>query len=168
MKIKYRFSWIALALLIFDVCLFAGIFLYIFVLNPDHEIRKTKYNYELRDVTYEEMRLFLDKDKTDSNKFRITPFVFFNYDCSNFAKDLKRNAIRRGIRCAGVVIKSKGGNWQHALVAFNTTDKGIVFIDPQLDIEVEVAVGAEYYSGEIIEECLIYWPIGQTTKSHTN
>lgn len=33
----------------------------------------------------------------------------------------------------------------HAIVAFDTTDKGIVFFEPQTDDEVDLQVGARYH-----------------------
>lgn len=140
------------------------------------ELKKIDYDYkDLRDPTYYEMEEFLARDKTDSDK----PGFFDLWDvfpCVHFAGDVKRNAIAENIRCGGVIIgfvnpiitdflKAEGViefnyNRKHVLVVFQTTDKGIIFIEPQTDEEVEVAVGVPYRGNIIntISEIEVYWP----------
>jgi exonuclease VII small subunit len=65
---------------------------------------------------------FLRNDRTDENAY--WPGV---YMCGDFAKDLHNDAERAGIRAAYVAIEVGGAN--HALNAFKTTDRGLVFID---------------------------------------
>ncbi len=97
------------------------------------------YGYVLRDPSYQEMKVFLARD-------RISEHVYVpgEYTCVDFAADVKTNAAREGIRCAYVVIEFRGGGG-HAIVAFDTTDEGLVFIEPQFDWEVELQVGKRYY-----------------------
>jgi hypothetical protein len=45
---------------------------------------------------------------------------------------------------------------QHAVVAFNTTDRGLIYIEPQTDAAIEPKVG-EKYEGKEIKEILIAW-----------
>jgi len=89
---------------------------------------------ELYNPTYKEMREFLASDKTDSK-----PYIEGEYVCSDFAAQLNNNAEANGIRAAYVRIRSK--NWWHAVVAFETVDRGLIFIDPQSDREVEPVIG---------------------------
>ncbi|GAJ14543.1 unnamed protein product, partial [marine sediment metagenome] len=59
--------------------------------------------------------------------------------CADFAERLHNNAEKAGIRCAYVSVDISGysdpygygipSDTSHALVAFNTTDKGLVYID---------------------------------------
>lgn len=92
---------------------------------------------ELYNPTHKEMREFLARDKTDSN-----PFVTGEYVCSDFAAQLNNNAEANGIRVAYVRIRSK--NWGHVVVAFETVDRGLIFIEPQSDREVKLVIGEPY------------------------
>ncbi len=94
--------------------------------------------YSLRDPTYHEIRQFLAEDRTDANKY-----VEGEYICSDFAADVNNNAEAQGIRCALVEIKYTGGSG-HAVVAFQTVDRGLTFIEPQYDEEVSIELGRSY------------------------
>jgi len=115
----------------------------------------------LRNPTYQELREFLADDKTDSKAY-----INGEYVCFDFAAELNNNAEARGIRAAYVRLRSK--EWAHAVVAFETVDRGLVFIEPQSDTVVELAVGRIYpwwevgavsplHSAESIEEIEIIW-----------
>jgi predicted membrane GTPase involved in stress response len=43
----------------------------------------------------------------------------------------------------------EGTTGAHAIVCFNTTDKGIIFIEPQTDEIAQVVVGEYYRTSEI-------------------
>ncbi len=122
---------------------------------------RTHYNCELRDLSYNQLQEFLINDKTNSNRHRTTFWdwiLFRYYDCSNFARDVKANAIRQGIRCAGVILRFKNGKG-HAVVAFRTADRGIIFIEPQSDQQVFIIPGIWYGSSEnVIKKVRIFWP----------
>ena len=92
---------------------------------------------ELHNPTYRELKEFLARDKTDSN-----PFIRGEYVCFDFAADVNNNAEANGIRAAYVRIRSK--EWGHAVVAFETVDKGLIFIEPQSDNDVELVIGKPY------------------------
>jgi len=80
-------------------------------------------NYETAsNPTWAELLDFLLKDKTDRNTY--VPGV---YMCGDFATNVHNNAERSGIRAAYVAVELPGA--YHALNAFKTTDKGLVFID---------------------------------------
>ena len=72
--------------------------------------------------TWAQLLNFLLNDKTDQNAY--VPDV---YMCGGFARDVHNNAERAGIRAAYVDVELPGGH--HALNAFKTTDRGLVFID---------------------------------------
>lgn len=81
----------------------------------------------LKNPTYDEMLNFLFKDQTDKHSY-----IQGLYMCSNFTDDLIFNATKEGLRCGFTVIKysdEKG----HAIVAFDTIDFGIIYIEPQTD-----------------------------------
>lgn len=133
------------------------------IVKVSMELAKIDYNYEFKDPTYYEMKEFLARDKTDLNEYREGLFGFlFPYVCTNFARDVKRNAIKQGIRCAGVVIwfeDNKLNRAFHVIVAFNTIDKGVIFIEPQTDEEARIVPGTEhFYSNEIVLFYGVFWP----------
>ena len=97
------------------------------------------YGYVLRDPTYREVMEFLAEDDTSGKEYAEG-----RYTCIDFATAIKANAAEAEIRCAYVVIEYRGGAG-HAIVAFDTTDRGLVFIEPQFDWEVEPEVGRRYY-----------------------
>ncbi len=92
---------------------------------------------ELRNPTHKEMWEFLARDKTDSK-----PYIKGEYVCNDFAAQLDNNTEADGIRAAYVRIRSK--NWWHAVVAFETLDRGIIFIEPQSDRMVKLVIGEPF------------------------
>ena len=63
--------------------------------------------------------------------------------CHDFSAAVKTNAFRKGYTCLYVYIELREG--AHSIVAFNTTDRGIVFVEPQNDDVVHVLVGHPYW-----------------------
>lgn len=94
--------------------------------------------FHLHNPTFEEVVSFLEEDKTDSNEY-----VEDEYVCSHFAGDVNNNADSQGIRCALVDIRFPLS--AHAIVAFDTTDEGIVYFDPVTDERVRPIIGKEYW-----------------------
>lgn len=92
---------------------------------------------ELRDPTYQEALQFIESDQTDQNLYKE------EYTCSDFATDFKNNALKAGYRCGYVLVF--GPDWNHALNCFNTTDHGLVFIEPQEDEMVTLTIGQPYW-----------------------
>ena len=92
--------------------------------------------YNIRDPTYSEVLQFVAEDQTDKHEYTE------NYTCLNFAADFKNNAFQAGYRCGFVRIEFPDSS--HAIVCFNTTDKGIIFIEPQFDDIVQVIIGFSY------------------------
>jgi hypothetical protein len=98
-----------------------------------------------RAVSYERVLEFLEKDKTDENEYS------YPYNCISFANELKSNAENEGIKCAIVSfdLEDKYEAWGHAINAFETTDRGIVFFDPQTDGQrYDIKVGGYYTLSE--------------------
>ncbi len=74
--------------------------------------------------SWEELKVFLWEDKTD--QFPYTP----EFTCEKFAKLVQNNAQKEGIRGAIVYIElGSPSNAGHALNAFETSDRGMVYID---------------------------------------
>ncbi len=78
-------------------------------------------NPDATDPTYAELVEFIKADITDT-----TIYEEWRYVCADFAEDVHNNAEAAGIRAAWVFIDVGAG---HALNAFETTDRGLVYID---------------------------------------
>lgn len=94
--------------------------------------------FTIRDPTYDEAIRFVNIDQTDKNEY-----IEGVYTCINFAADFKMNAFSAGYRCGLVYVEFAQG--AHALVCFNTTDRGLIFIEPQTDDIMRVEVGIRYW-----------------------
>jgi len=105
-------------------------------------------DYNLRDPTYEEAMQFIRSDQTDKNQYNQS------YTCINFANDFRYNALNEGYRCGYVAIEF--GETSHAIVCFNTSDNGLIFIEPQSD-EIVTLTTEQPYLGEIILRFSIIW-----------
>jgi len=96
---------------------------------------------DLSKPTYTELLGFLSRDRTDTK-----PYITGSYVCSDFSADVNNNAEGEGIRCALVHLDYADEDTPgHAIVAFETTDRGLVFIEPQSDEIVEPVVGRRFY-----------------------
>jgi hypothetical protein len=114
-------------------------------------------NPDASNPTWDELVSFLANDDIDSHRYALETF-----NCGDFAQMLHNRAEKAGIRTAFVVVQlgpceywpSAGG---HCLNAFETTDRGLVYIDctgcsPEFgdchdmsyDKVVQVSVGEEY------------------------
>lgn len=104
--------------------------------------------YYSMDPTYDDAIAFIDSDETDQNEY--TP----DYVCYDFTADLIDNAAQLGYRCGFVYIEFSSS--AHAIACFNTTDAGLIFVEPQNDELVNIAVG-QLYLGHIIVKMGIIW-----------
>lgn len=96
------------------------------------------HGYTIADPTYRQMMNFIRWDETDKHEY-----IEGEYVCENFAMDVCNNAEAEGIRCAYVNIHFPDGG--HAIVAFNTIDRGLVYIETQSDELVEPVIGKHYW-----------------------
>lgn len=104
---------------------------------------------ELRNPTFQEVRDFILRDQTSRNYF-----ILYQYECRHFATAVNNNAEAEGLRCAFVLLCFDRG--QHAVIAFETVDRGMVYIEPQTDAAIHPEVGSQY-QGRTIKEILIAW-----------
>ena len=126
----------------------------------------TGHGYTIKDPTYSEMMRFLRDDDTDKAEYTVG-----EYECRHFSTELCNHAEEEGIRCSYVTVKFPDRNG-HAIVAFNTIDKGLIYIEPQLDDLVKIEIGKYFYKcvvpkagyyykqpayDDTIEEVLIAW-----------
>jgi len=113
------------------------------------ENNSTSQEVVLKNPTFKELRDFILKDLTNRNKF-----VLNQYECRHFATEVNNNAEANGLRSAFVLLGYDRG--QHAVVTFDTTDRGLVYIEPQTDAAIHPEVGGKY-QGKEIKEILIAW-----------
>ncbi|MCW4035026.1 MAG: Yae1 family protein, partial [Candidatus Bathyarchaeota archaeon] len=104
--------------------------------------------YYLRDPTYQEAMTFIQADKTDLNPYTPT------YVCYDFTADFNKNAAEQGYRCGFVYIEYATS--AHAIACFNTTDQGLIYVEPQNDHIVNIAIG-QAYLGMVIVDMGIIW-----------
>lgn len=97
---------------------------------------------ELQDPTWDEMIYFINHDHTNWNEYVIE--ADGHYVCRHFACDVCLAARDQGIRCAFVHISFHESG--HAIVAFETTDRGLVYFEPQFDKRMKVELGRKYWS----------------------
>ncbi len=81
-------------------------------------------NPNAKDVSFDELKAFILKDNTDEEKYIEGVRM-----CVDFAESLHNNAEQAGIKAAVVGIRFQGEEVGHAINAFVTTDKGLVYID---------------------------------------
>jgi len=81
-------------------------------------------NNDATNPTWQQLEDFLRSDKTDQNQY-----IPDSYMCADFARDVHNNAEAAGIRAAFVGVFFYGEIEDHALNAFETIDKGLVYID---------------------------------------
>jgi hypothetical protein len=83
--------------------------------------------------TYAMLVDFINEDPTDEGAYmRLdsnSSFAFLGRTCGDFAEAVHNNAEAAGIRAALVTIDFEGQDVGHALNAFETTDKGLIYID---------------------------------------
>lgn len=93
----------------------------------------------LHNPRYQEVLGFVASDLTNERPYDRS------FACVEFAKEFKSNANKAGLRCAYVVVYFPEGS-SHALNAFNTTDRGLLFLEPQTDDVFSLVVGAPYWN----------------------
>lgn len=81
-------------------------------------------NHSATDPTWQELMNFLVADKTDQEDYSL-----FSYPCGAFAEEVHNNAEAAGIKAAWVAISFEDDSEEHALNAFDTVDRGLVYID---------------------------------------
>jgi hypothetical protein len=118
--------------------------------SSELELRKSDGLYEMHDPTYSEAMNFIRTDKTNSKRYNEDTF-----NCAHYSLVVNNNSESVGIRCACVIVNLSGEEG-HALVAFNTTDEGILYIEPQSDEKVNLKVGKDYWADCVVERSSRY------------
>lgn len=85
---------------------------------------KTEYNR----ITWKALADFLVRDHTNWN-----PYDAEDYNCMDYAIELVNNARAENIKSWLVGVDFTTGETGHAFVAFDTSDRGVIFVEPQAD-----------------------------------
>ncbi|NOQ37616.1 hypothetical protein GQ472_01890 [archaeon] len=114
--------------------------------NLKRELRDNEIQfYETYDLktspTYADVIEFIDADDTD----RLS-YVLHDHDCTQFSNTVIRNALTSGLFACAVDISLDSDadgivDMGHAIVAFNTVDRGIIYIEPQDDRVLDMHIG---------------------------
>ncbi len=83
---------------------------------------------EYQAITWQQLTQFLAEDHTNWHEYDLE-----DYNCVDFAIDLVSNARYSAINARIVTVQFVGQETGHAFVAFETTDRGTVFVEPQGD-----------------------------------
>jgi hypothetical protein len=134
-----------------------------------HRITLVNYN-NTTNPTYAELLAFIKADKTDEEVYNFESCL-----CSDYAEIVHNNAEKAGYKCAWVGVDFAGGD-EHALNAFNTTDKGMIFVDctgadpyepGNTDKVVSVQVGKPYAPVALFREGYTYDSMGTVKEIYT-
>jgi hypothetical protein len=94
------------------------------VLGSHNNTAHLSNNPDASDVSFAELKTFILDDATSEK-----PYKEGVADCVDFAEQVHNNAERAGIEAAFVCCNFVGEETGHALNAFKTTDRGLVYID---------------------------------------
>lgn len=119
--------------------------------NVTGSLVSTNRTVTLKNPTFQELKDFVLSDPTHRHAF-----IPNEYECRNFATDMINDAFHKGILAGFVLICYGPGLGQHAVVAFNTTDRGLIYIEPQTNAAINIKVGGTY-QGMKIDQILIAW-----------
>jgi len=105
-------------------------------------------NKEAIHPTWQQLMSFLRSDETDQKAYNLS-----SYPCGAFTEELHNNAEAVGIRAAWVAVDYTGDSDGHALNAFHTTDRGLVFVDCTSSFRSDIAYAliVDVDTGEVIE-----------------
>jgi len=111
-------------------------------LKEGHTAALEEYDCLLKRPTYDEAVAFLEKDNSN----------LLMGNCLTLTESVNNNAKEQGIWSQAVFFNYYTGSSYgfHAIVAFDTTDKGLVYFEPMADEEVELIMG-EDYSAQLCE-----------------
>lgn len=101
------------------------------------DIENRRYNISY--PSYPRVSSFIKNDETDREWY-----ISGIFDDHDFAQKVKDNAFKHGIHCYYVELQFAEPPG-HAIVAFNTMDRGLVFYEPQTDECVIVEIGIRYW-----------------------
>lgn len=123
-------------------------------INNTPNTKNTYNNIELN-PSISEVKQFLYNDDIDQRYF--LPDIF---DCTQYSNQLVNHALKAGIFACVlelnfINIDNPNDTTAHVLIQFNTSDMGLVAIEPQNDRIAKIILGEEYWDQFIIQYGLI-------------
>jgi len=104
--------------------------------NSGYKAGAASRGFDIVDPTYQQLISFMSTDTVHNNVYKNGTYICWNF-CNDYIK-----AFRAGWRCGFVYISFP--SLAHGVVCFNTTNKGIVFVEPQLNQIISVTIGSSY------------------------
>ena len=89
---------------------------------------KAETAWDDQPIPWKELADFLVRDHTNWK-----PYDAEDYNCMDYAIDLVNNARSENIKSWIVGVDFISGETGHAFVAFETSDRGVIFVEPQAD-----------------------------------
>jgi hypothetical protein len=154
--------------MIMEICIVAPYIIdpnarYLEYVNPDGSHVCLNNNPSAKNPTFAQVAAFIEKDQTDKIKYKSGEFV-----CSNFAETLHNNAESEGLRCAWVAIEFSNTQISHSCNAFNTSDRGLIFVDctsspnakagDTFDTITNIKIGKQYQPKPINNDKTLHYP----------
>jgi hypothetical protein len=99
----------------------------------------------VRNPTYDEVQAFIEEDETDEMEY-----IEGEFECLDFCMMFRNNAFKKGYISYTVWIDFVGQTFGHSIIGFNTTDRGMIYLDPQLDYFVDLQIGIDYWKDAIL------------------
>jgi hypothetical protein len=126
------------------------------------KIKLVNYN-NAKNPTYAELISFMKSDNTDKLLYKYDSFT-----CGDFAERLHNNAEKAGYKAAWVPIDFTENNLGHCCNAFQTTDKGLIYVDctgtpdgaDNHDTVVSLKVGQSYIPQSITNSNYHFYSMG--------
>jgi Skp family chaperone for outer membrane proteins len=107
--------------------------------NLESRISRERITYP----TYSDVLSFIEEDDTDKQKYVSENYTFI---CTDFTNRFINNFLKKGFfSCEAIIYLPE--NSSHSLVAINTTDRGVIFVEPQADkVITSLSIGDNYCS----------------------
>jgi len=99
--------------------------------------------------SYSEVLKFIEEDDTDRQEYIEENYTFI---CTDFTDRFISNFLKKGFFSCEAIIYLPN-NSSHSIVAINTTDKGLLFVDPQNDKVIFSLREGDNYCSYIGEDC---------------
>jgi len=113
----------------------------IYLMENDIKILKEiGFKSGLKNPTLKVLKDFIRKDDTDNYQY-----IKGKFTCINFANKFVKNFAKEGYYSCVTIIFLHNQTHSHALVAVNTKDVGLIYVEPQTDkIIYDLKVGDDY------------------------
>lgn len=117
---------------------------------PAASVSSNTLTGSIHSTSWADLVSFLEKDHTNWRSY-----IPGKYTCLDFSTDLVANATKQEIKAWIVAVDFSDGGPGHAFVAFETTDRGIVYVEPQADDAYPiVAVGKNLCDAWGVYQCM--------------